>query len=184
VTGAEIAEMTKFFPQVQSGAVPVRRELLLTPPLAAAVLLGLLLNRPAAPPIGWLRRLLRTLAALLPALVVLPPYNYFLAPDYRPQLVLAAGGVAAVLLTPLARLLPRRAWGGVVALLALAGFVPALVQYALLRPLVVALYGAPVGVGWGTVACGLGFALQLAGGITVILQDRTARRISTGKRKG
>jgi len=40
-------------------------------------------------------------------------------------------------------------------------------QFALLRPLVVALYGAPLGLGWGLIACVAGFALLLAGGALI-----------------
>jgi len=162
VTGFELAEFAKFFPQVQGGTVPVMRALFLTPPLAAAVLIGLLAHQPA-------RRLIVCLAATalaaLLALAALPPYEYLLDPLYRGQLALAVGGLLLVLLTPLARRLSRRARGGLVALLALTGALPALWQFALLRPLVVALYGGAIGLGWGVIVCTAGFAFLLSSGI-------------------
>ena len=163
VTGFELAEFAKVFPQVQSGVAPVTRVLFLTPLVAAAILLGLLTNKLT----NKLTRALVILAAVLLALAALPPYQYLLDPGYRGQLILAAIGLILVLLTPLARYLPRRAQGILITLLALAGALPALWQFALLRPLVVALYGAPLGLGWGLIACVAGFALLLAGGALI-----------------
>ncbi len=156
VTGFELAEFAKFFPQVQGGMVPVTRELFLAPLVAAAILLGLL-----AQPTNKLT----ILAAALLALAAWPPYQFLLAPQYRGQLILAAIGLLLVLLTPLARRLPRRARGVLVALLALAGAVPALWQFVLLRPLVVTLYNEPFGLGWGLVVCAAGWALFLIYGV-------------------
>ena len=50
VTGFELAEFAKFFPQVQGGVVPVTRGLFLTPIAAVAILLGLVVSRLAARP--------------------------------------------------------------------------------------------------------------------------------------
>jgi len=165
VTGFELAEFAKFFPQVHGGVVPVTRELFLAPLSAAAILLGLLANQLTNKPTNKLTNKLLTLTAALIALAVLPPYQFILDPQYRSQLALAAGGMLLVLLTPLARRLPRRAWTVLVALVALAGGVTALWQFALLRPLVVALYNRPLDLGWGLVTCTAGFALLLISGI-------------------
>ena len=174
VTGFELVEFAKFFPQVQGGTVPVTRVLFLTPLVAAAVLLGLLTNQLTNKLTNKLTRALVILAAALLALAALPPYQYLLDPGYRGQLILAAIGLILVLLTPLARYLPRRAQGVLIALLALAGALPALWQFVLLRPLIVALYDAPPGLGWGLIACVAGFALLLAGGVlTTTRPDRS-----------
>ena len=170
VTGFELVEFAKFFPQVQGGIVPVTRVLFLTPLVAAAILLGLLVNQLT----NKLTRALVILAAALLALAALPPYQYLLDPGYRGQLILAATGLILVLLTPLARWLPRRAQGVLIALLALAGALPALWQFVLLRPLVAALYNVPLGLGWGLIACVAGFALLLAGGVLIAVSpDRS-----------
>jgi hypothetical protein len=171
VTGLEVAEFAKFFPQVQGGVVSITRELFYCPFVAAFVLLGLLASRST-------RRAVRLLVppgaatvllvALLPFSVVeaarhalTTPASFALPPDYKGQLILVVAGVVLTLLTPLAHRLPRRTLGILIALLALAGSVPALWQFALLRPLVVALYNGPLGPGWGLIACVAGFALLL-----------------------
>ena len=153
VTGFELAHLTR----LQGSPASLTPELFLTPLVAAAILLGLLANQPT--------NKLLTLAAALLALAVLPPYQFILDAQYRGQLALAAGGLLLVLLTPLARWLPRRAWTVLVALVALAGAIPALWQFALLRPLIVALYNRPLGLGWGLVTCTAGFALLLISSI-------------------
>jgi hypothetical protein len=162
VTGFELAEFAKFFPQVQGGVVPVARVLFLTPVIAAAILLGLWVNRRG---IRLALRLVGVGCAVVLALAALPPYQYLLDPSYRAQLVLTVGGVGFVLPTLLACRLPQRGRGILTALLALAGAVPALWQFVLLHPLIIALYGGVVGLGWGLIVCTAGFALVLGGEI-------------------
>ncbi|MDY6877793.1 MAG: hypothetical protein SWK90_16550 [Chloroflexota bacterium] len=157
VTGFELAHLTR----LQGAPASLAPDLFLTPLVAAAILLGLLPNQAT----NKLTRHLPTLAAALLLLAALPPYQFIREPQYRGQLALATGGLVLVLLTPLARRLPRRAWAVLVALLPLAGVAPALFQFALLRPLIVALYNRPLSLGWGLVICIAGFALLLAYGI-------------------
>ncbi len=161
VTGFELAHLTR----LQGSPASLTPALFLTPLAAAAILLGLLANQPTNKQTNKPTNKLLTLAAALLALAVLPPYQFILEPQYRGQLGLAAGGLLLVLLTPLARWLPRRAWTVLVALVALAGAIPALWQFVLLRPLIVALYNRPLGLGWGLVACTAGFALLLISSI-------------------
>jgi hypothetical protein len=157
VTGFELSWFAKFFPEVDGGVVPVRREQFYVPLVAATLLSGLWINRSGRRPV--LFRILLTGLIALPLLLALPPYDFFFAPEYRRQLLLVAAGVVLVPLTLLARWLPRRVWSGLFALLALSGGSLALVQFVRLRPLVVTLYGGPVGLGWGTIVCCAGFAL-------------------------
>ncbi len=165
VTGFELAHLTR----LQGSPASITPALFLTPLVAAAILLGLLANQPTNQltnqPTNKPTNKFLTLAAALLALAVLPPYQFILDAQYRGQLALAAGGLLLVLLTLLARWLPRRAWTVLVALVALAGAIPALWQFALLRPLVVALYDRPLGLGWGLVTCTAGFALLLISSI-------------------
>ncbi len=165
VTGFELAHLTR----LQGSPASLTPALFLTPLVAAAILLGLLANQPTNQltnqPTNKPTNQLPTFAAALLALAVLPPYQFILDAQYRGQLALAAGGLLLVLLTPLARWLPRRAWTVLVALVALAGAIPALWQFALLRPLVVALYNRPLDLGWGLVTCTAGFALLLISSI-------------------
>jgi hypothetical protein len=198
VTGLELAEFAKFFPQVQGGTVSLSRELFYLPLIAVFILLALLAGRltrwqAGKPAPHRLARLIvpLLLAALL--LVALLPYSIVdavrrafttrspivLDPPYARQSALVVAGVVLILLAPLARRLPRRAVGILFALLALAAAVPVLWQFALLCPLVVALYGEPPGLGWGLIACVTGFLLLLLSGIIDAAgPGRSARSVS------
>jgi hypothetical protein len=159
VTGFELSELSKFFPEVQTGAVRIVRWLFLAPLAAGALLLGIWVNAHS----GRLtaRVLVTGLAALL-ALAALPPYESLRAPEYAGQLGLAAGGVLLVLLSPLTRRLGSRGRGALMVLLALAGPLCALSQFVALHPLISALYRQPLGPGWGLMTCMVGFGLLAA----------------------
>ncbi len=163
VGGFDLFEVSKFFPAVRAGAVPLFREGFLLPLLTSAVLLALVPAFAARPsrPIRWLCPVIAAVVALL----ALPPYPAILTahrdPEYRGQLLLAAGAFLLALLSPLARRLPPRVLRGMIAALALAGLVGGLVALVEVRPLFTDLYNAPVGVGWGVVAYGLGSGLAL-----------------------
>ena len=120
VTGFELAEFAKFFPQVQGGVVPVIRALFLTPLVAAAILFASLA------PVGWQMRFglhwlvehflvffaLTTFACLAwpkPMIVagVLVPFAVLLeaaqalTPDRTPDLATALSAAAGVSLAAL-----------------------------------------------------------------------------------
>jgi hypothetical protein len=158
VTGSELSWFVKFFPQVWNGTLTVRRELFATPLIASAVLLALLVRSFSVRPFV---RLGGIGVALLIVLAALPLYDPPLSHEYRSTLILMAVGAVLVLLVLLAHWLPRWAGGVLLALLATAGIVPALWQFMRVRPLVAALYGQPVGLGWGLILCMVGFALIL-----------------------
>jgi len=175
VTGLELAEFAKFFPQVQGGAAPIARELFYAPLVAALILVALLASRSAT---RFVRLGVPALAAAL-LVVALLPYpvvnavrqalttrsSFTVDPQYAGQLALVVAGAGCMLLAPVARRFPRRLPSILVAFLALVGIAPALWQFVLLRPLVVALYGKPFGLGWGLIVCVAGFALLLLSGI-------------------
>lgn len=162
VTGYELSEFAKFFPQIQGGVVPVRRALFITPLLAALTSLALTFHRSGARP--FLRFGVTLLAALL-ALAVLPPYQSILDPAYRLQLILLAAGLLLTALTPLTAQLSERLRGALFFLLALLGAIPASWQYLLLRPLVTGLYGSRVLPGWGLILSMTGFLLLAFSGL-------------------
>jgi len=184
VTGFEMAEFAKFFPQVQGGTLQLTRALFYLPLVTTAILLALAVGRSNVRGARWVVSLI--VAVLL--VVALLPYSavdgllqaltaggpFVLDPQYARQTLLVAVGVVLVLLAPLARRIAARAWGIVVGLLALAGAVPALFQFARLRPLVVALYDRPLGLGWGLVVCVVGFVLLLAAGILAAVRPGRA----------
>jgi len=178
VTGIELAEFAKFFPQVEGGVVPVARALFYLPLVSFFVLLSAFVVRSSER--FWRFVVPLCLAAL--SVFVLFPYSavesvrrtlaarvpFALDPAYAGRAVLAVLGTMLVLLTSLAHRLPRRGWGALVVLLALAGVVPPLWQFALLRPLVVALYtggSGSLGLGWGLVTCVIGFVLLVVSGV-------------------
>lgn len=168
VTGYELSKFAKFFPQVQGGAVLLVRSLFIMPLITAVVSFSLLAHRSGTHPTF---RIVATLLAVLLDLFVLPPYQRILDPSHRGQLILAGSGAVLVLLTPLARQLTSRVRGALIALLAVAGVGPAVWQYVLLRPLVVDLYDTSVGLGWGEVACVVGFVLLFLSGIRAATAD-------------
>ena len=120
VTGLELAEFAKFFPQVQGGTVPVVRVLFYLPLVTVLILLALLAGRSTV----RIARLGVPLCGVILLLVVLLPYSVVdsvrqaistrssvaFDPQYTGQLALVAVGVVFTLLAPLARRLPHRAW--------------------------------------------------------------------------
>ena len=166
-TGFELSEFAKLFPQVQSGEVGIIRAFLFTPPIAGGLALSALIYRHKR---GNLVRVAGTIFGILLALTAIPPYEYLGDPQYRGQLVLAAGGLLLVLLSPLTRWLSARAHNGVTVVLAVVGAVPALWQFSLLRPIVAAVYNKPIQLGWGLMTCSIGYAALLVYATTRMIQ--------------
>lgn len=179
VTGFELAEFAKFFPQVQGGVVPVTRVFFYFPLVVTSILLDLFVGRSTVRFVRWVVPLCAAvllLIALLPFSVV-ESVRHSLAtgaafavdPLYARQLALVVVGMVLTLLAPLAGRLPRRVQSVLIILLALVGAVPALWQFVILRPLVVALYGESLGLGWGLIACEVGFGLLLLFGVFAVV---------------
>lgn len=156
VTGYEMSEFAKFFPQVQSGMVPVRRALFITPFFSAVISMALVIRRST---MRSLSRLGATALVMFLSLAVLPPHQSILEPAYRAQLIVVAVGMLLTAATVLTGQLTERVHGVLTLLVALAGAGPALWQYILLRPLVAELYRAPVLPGWGLIVCVIGLIL-------------------------
>jgi hypothetical protein len=171
VTGFELAEFAKFFPQVQGGVVAIYRSLFYVPLVVAFILLGILASQSAVRVMRLIVPLLAVvvlLAAILPypvvdgvrhALSTRSPFT--LDPQYRGHVVLLFVGSVLSLLTPMAQRLSRRVRTVLILLLVLAGGGLAGWQVVLLRPLLNALYGVRVGMGWGLVTCMIGLGLLL-----------------------
>lgn len=162
VTGYELSEFAKFFPQVRGGAVPIRRALFITPLLAGVLSLALVIRRSRLGPF-W--RFAATALAALLLLVVLPPLQAVLEPQYRLQLILVVGAFLLSLVTPLSRQVSERIRGVLILLLVLIGLAPAAWQAVLFRPLVTTLYGHPIWPGWGVIVCAVGFLVLLVSGL-------------------
>ncbi len=167
VTGYELSEFAKFFPQVQGGVVPVKRALFITPLLGGIVCLALVINRSAN---GPLLRLASTALVALLGLGALPPFDGLLEPQYRLQLWLVVAGTLLVVSTPLARRLSEQSHGVLLLLFSLGGIAPALWQALLLHPLITELYRRPVWPGWGLAVCAIGFLMVGAGSVRRIVK--------------
>jgi hypothetical protein len=165
VTGSELGWFSKSF-GLRS------RELFVLPMIAAAVLFSLVAQRIVSRPVA---RLGVTVFGVLLVLASLPVYDSIFSLEYRAQLILTIVGVVLVLSNLFTPLLPRRVWGALVVLLVLVGVLPALRQFTTFYPRVVALYGDPLGVGWGLIVCIVGFALVLVRGILVIVAPPSFR---------
>ena len=164
VTGFELAEFAKFFPQVQGGTVPVDRMLFYLPLVAVAVLA-------AWYGVRWARWLPPVLVAGLVMLIT--PYSVLDAarlsitanapftpdPAYLEQLLIVVGGAALTLAAYRVAGLPARVRRGLRLGLAVVSLGAALWQFALVYPLFAALYGHPTGVGWGVFVCAAGLVV-------------------------
>ena len=193
VTGLELAEFAKFFPQVQGGIVAVNRVLFYLPLVAASILLALFVSQSMARFVRWIALLAITallLAALLPYPVVdsvrhaLATRSAFTVdPQYVGHLVLMVVGVALALSTPLVGRLSKRIQSIPVVILALVGAVPTLWQFVTLRPLTADLYDQPLGLGWGLIACVVGFVLLVLSAVSTATSPKLSTHESYPSRK-
>ncbi len=187
VTGFELGEFSKFFPQVQGGVVPITRALFYFPLVAALLALVLFASRSRIRLARWAISVcvvFLLLAALLPYSVIddarraLATRSAFVLSDthYAKQLYLLALGITLALLAPLGARLSHRVRHVLAILLALLGSLPTLWQFATLYSLVVALYGVRPGIGWSLIFCMTGFALLLLSGILgIAISERPIR---------
>jgi hypothetical protein len=185
LNGYELSEWVTYLPGVRDGSLPLSRLLFLLPLACLALLLALAASRSAdAPPIYILggepqsprprpARPRTGLAALLPvaglggwvllivgavcALVVVPPYPYFLTayadPEYRLQLFVALFSLVALLL---ALYLPDQVRAVAQIGLAIAGGAIGLWALLTVRPVASDLLGSPwpIGLGWPLMLAG------------------------------
>ncbi len=103
--------------------------------------------------------------AIAAALNLLPPAwapARLLTPEFQQQTAAIVLCLAAVALSPLLALLPRRLAGGAVLLLCAAAAVVPVVQFLRVLPEIAALYRHPLAPGWGMVAMLGGLALLIA----------------------
>lgn len=156
VTGYQMSEFAKFFPQVQSAGVPLTRAYFIAPLLSGVVSMGLVLRRSSVRPAV---RVVGTGLAALLILAVVPPHHSILDPSYRLQLIMVASGMLLTAGTFLTAHLTERMHGLMSYLVAVAGAAPALWQFVLFRPLIAQLYRSPVRPGWGLVVGVLGSVL-------------------------
>ncbi len=153
----DLFTLARLMPPVEGGQVSLNVQALRLPLIGLAVLAPLLLRRASL----WQRGVVAMLGAAL-VLSTLPPYPQVLdawrASGWRVPFwwsVGALGGVGAMAL--LGPRLPLLAPWLIAGWVALTG-IPAFVTFARLRPLIDALYAAPVSAGWGIWTCGISLA--------------------------
>lgn len=158
ITGVDLAEYVKFLPQVQSGEVAVLREAFYAPLLVGSLLAALLAGRRTFP--AW-ARLLALVTSIALAFAMLPPAwspGLLLRQEFRIQTVAIALCLFWLLLIPLTRFLPDRLVLVAVALLALPAAIWPAWSYVQILPALRALFRSDaLLIGWGLVACTLGF---------------------------
>jgi len=156
LSGWDLAETLKFVP---GASVP--RDLFYLPAWCGAVALALLTNpnkgrtdqKSNKPTNTLILRLMWVCVALVLMVSILPPYPHtltgFRSAEYRWRFIMGGGGVLLVLLALTASRWPARWVGGVLLGLALLGAVPAVWQFVQVRNELAAVYGGPIGWGWG-----------------------------------
>jgi hypothetical protein len=173
--GQDLGEFVKFLPEVRGGTVPMVRQLFYLPPFCACLILALLAAAPSGQPQGlpllWRPWRALFLVAILPlSLALLPPVftvPVLKSPEFRLQVIGVAVCWAMLPSSWLLGQIPARLQSAGLALLGLAGALPALWQLTVIWPAIGAIYHEPLHIGWGLVATVLGFlgvtALGLAG---------------------
>lgn len=152
LNGWELTTWAKPLPEVRTGALRLRADWLYAPLAAVGVGLALAGGRYGPrEPRGWLLRL----AGAAVCLLALPQYPQILSayrndPEFGPPFYLAVVGVVTCLATAFTWWLPAR-WRALPSVpVAAAGAYYAPAMFAALLPAVGAVYGEPIGFGWGT----------------------------------
>ena len=161
LTGQDLGEFVKFLPDVRSGAITVQRELFYLPLFAGAVgLLAAASDRRLRFP--WPLRWLFVALAVPASLSMLPPAwtpQLMLTSEFHLQAATIGLCLLLILLHPLlSRLRPALLEASALLLALAAAIVPGW-QFARARPLIDAVYGRPVDLGWGLWVAPLGFFL-------------------------
>ncbi|HEC21418.1 MAG TPA: hypothetical protein ENI95_00715 [Chloroflexi bacterium] len=180
----DLAEWSTFLPEVRSGALaPVPEILRLAVALAAVALAfgaGFMKNR-------W-GRIIAGMLALLPGLVLLPPYPHVLqlwwSEGYGTRFIVAAvsliGALAGMVLSGV---LPDRVKRGLLIGLSVLAVGLGLWAYLVLRSRFEGYYGAPIGIGRGLVMFSIGLALVAVTQATALFREgfhRGSKKQHTG----
>lgn len=157
----DLTEFPKFMPQVRDHELLVVRETFYLPLIVLATTLIVLAARPAAANSAS-RWLARGFAVAL-ALIVLPPYPFFLdgfqSSEFQVQQTLSVGAMALILATPWLGRAPERWVRRFLALGFMLGALVPTVQFFWMKAALDDIYHQPVAVGWGVWAGLIGFGL-------------------------
>ncbi len=151
ITGLDLGEYVKFLPNVRSGATPVWREGFYAPLVAVSLAWSLHAYRVELRYPWWARAALLA-AAIAAALNLLPPAwtpPRLLTPEFRLQTGVMAACLAAVALSPLLALLPRRLAALPPVAVALASLWFPTRGFLAVLPEIAGLYNRPLRPAWG-----------------------------------
>jgi hypothetical protein len=162
IMGLDLGEYVKFLPAVRGEQITLWREGFYLPLLAVSLSFSLHVFRQQFRYPWWVRALLIGVA-ISAALNLLPPAwtpSRLITPEFRLQIMALRGCLAAVALSPVLALLPRRGVAlFVVALSGLALWFP-IHDFLRVLPGISALYNHPLTPGWGMYV--------MAGGLVVM----------------
>jgi len=176
LSGLDMAEFVKFLPGVRAGTEFVIRELFYLPLLAAALCLALMGSTHYFRYPLWARALM-VIAAIVLAIIVLPPYPFILqalsSDEFRRQFLMGAGCLAVIAASLLYRRrsteaherLPRAVVAGLLIVVSLAGAIPPVWQFLSIRSALDRVYGQPIHIGWGLWLMVAGFLVVAGAGV-------------------
>jgi hypothetical protein len=145
----DLAEWSTFLPEVRFGGLRPVPEMLRLAVTLASVALAVAAGALESRPLRWALRLV----AILPGVVLLPPYPYMLqlwwSESYGLRFIAAAVGLLSPLIGGLSDLLPDRARRALLIGLCLAALALGLRAFLVLRGQFAAYYPEPIGVGRG-----------------------------------
>ncbi len=175
LSGWDLAETLKFVPGAN-----VPRDLFYLPAGCGAIALALLINLPKRRTKQLTSQLVLHLIVVCVALglmaSILPPYpdtlTGFRSAEYRWRFIMGGGGSLLALLALTSDRWPPRWVGAALLGLALLGALPAAWQFAQVRNELTAVYGSPIGWGWGLIVFLLGWGLVGATGGRVLGKRR------------
>lgn len=174
LSGWDLAEFLKFLP-----GPTTTRELFYLPVWCVGIVLVVIANQPTTLPTVRLGLLLLALALML---AILPPYPHvfggYQSAEFRWRFVLGVTGGLVVISLPFVARLGKssgfplaQASGLLLLLLALVGAAPAVWQFLRARAAIEAVYGAPLGWGWGLGLFLLGWVLVGVIGVRQLMQN-------------
>jgi hypothetical protein len=177
LTGVDLGEFVKFLPDVQSGAVPVTRQLFYLPPLAVVLGVALLVWAPRLRYGAVVRGAALALAVPVSLQLMPPAWSpaSLMGAEFRLQMAALAVCWLALATSWLLGRLPAWLLGGAAALLATGALGASLWQMSVVKLSIDALYGQPPAPGWGLYVCSVGLAVMLVSGTMIAARGRRSR---------
>jgi hypothetical protein len=159
LSGPDLSELVKFLPAMRDGSLHVHRLVFYAPAVAAALGVSLLSRSPLRFPV-WARSLGLLLGMLL-TLQLLPPAwspASLQTDEFRVQTTILLLCWFLLACSWLVGRAPLPLTGSLAGLLALVAGALSVWQTRLIMPHLATIYGAPIALGWGFWAAGLGLA--------------------------